>query len=272
MSESGTAPNRRRVHRPPPPTGAEQEPGAAHPEPTVVSRVEVSRALDALIPEEPTGRSEANPSPHEREGGEPESFPWEGTGKWGKVVSDLYSINVEATYVKLKSALSLGEGATEYGVVLRAADKAEQYAFEAGQLARLAKLEQENVDLECDKELEVLRTQAREELEDERSKQPEEKPEPAASTEEPVTEQEGAPPATARKGRKKAEPKPARRAPTIQDLEDKMMANWPKRVKSLKMRKQEAHAVRGTMDRLADAWESRCATLRMMGEKVAPHR
>lgn len=158
---------------------------------------------------------------------------WERRGSWGSVIESVEQVDPPALYRELVAALRLGDRATDYGTVHRALDGAEHNSFRAGQLARAAKLEQERVDRACDQELEVLRTNARKELEGE-------------------------------KGGKKA---------TIQEVEDRMMkagSGWPDLVSRLKRRKEEAHAQRGVCEHLEESWRSRCNTLRVMATKLRP--
>lgn len=260
--DGNAQPARRRLVRKPG-EGAEAPP--AELKPAEVARL-ARAAVEELIPEPGAARP---PPPGEEGSGEEK--PWMNRGQWGTVIEDLRNVEVEKTYQRLRRDLSLGEGATEYGVVLKAADLAEQNAFEASVLARAAKLEQERVDLECDKELELLRTLAREELHQERLKAPEAPAEEEASSSEESAAGEEKPKPKGR-GKKAAEPKVSRRPPTIQDVEDRILANWPPLVKSLKMRKAEIHGARAMMESLAERWASRCATLRVMAEKVAGHR
>lgn len=208
---------------------------------------------------------------HAREG-DKQSKPepeWMGNGPWGVVVTDFDQLNVEETYRRLRDGLSLGSNALNYGVLAEALDLAERNLFDAGRLARAAKLEQERIDLACDEELEVLRSAARDDLEREKVAK---KVEAKGGSAKPA-EQEGEPgqgeQEQATGGRKKAATKPeAAGRITIQEVEDRMMRAWAPDVKKLKLRKARAHAVRGTCDKLEEAWGSRCATLRLLTEKV----
>ena len=155
---------------------------------------------------------------------------------WGGIVSDYSTIDVASTYTRLKSALTLGDGATEYGHILAAMDAAERNCLDASLLARAAKLEEQRVDRECQELLEVLRTQARNELELEK----------AAGT--------------------------RSKAPTIQDIDDRMTANWTVRVRGLKRSMEEMHGARAICDALVDSWDSRAQTLRTMAQRYAPTR
>lgn len=213
-------------------TAAAQKPPAASPAAAPATTVPrrttvIPTAQDALTPP-PEREGAAQAPPKERQ-----AFPWENRGAWGVVVEDLNKIDVEATYRRLVDSLALGVNHTDRGIVLNALNNAEKNAFNAGQLARLAKLEQELVEQKCDRELEVLRTDARKELDQEKK--------------------DGT----------------RTKAPTIQDVDDRIMAKWPDRVSSLRTRKEEAHGVRGTMDNLLESWRSRCFSLRTLADKLA---
>lgn len=171
-----------------------------------------------------------------------EKKPWEERGPWGVVVEDIVRMDVKGTYDRLVKALRLGDGPLAEPAVIRAALKdAESNAFEAGKLARFAKLEQERVDRLCNREMEILRTSARTELERERKE--------------------------AKKEATKGKEASAGRI-TNQELDDKVMASWPDLYERLSARKDEAHAVRGTCENLYERWESRAATLRALNERA----
>lgn len=158
-------------------------------------------------------------------------------GGWGAMIHTVTSIDdPRRMYDRLYNELTLGEGATEYGAVLVAADRAEQNRVDACRLARFTKLEDERVEHEVKKRLEVLRTSAREELDKEK----------AAGT--------------------------RSKAPTIQDVEDRVVANWPDEVESIRRRTAEMHGVLRAVEGLEDAWKSRCHTLRVIMERVAGPR
>lgn len=217
--------------------------------------------LDDIIPAEGS-RSTAAPPP-EKAGAKGADRPWQARGPWGVIVEEMEAVNVRKEYEQLRDELTLGENATEYGVVLDAMNRAESNTFKALRLARMAKIEEQRVDLECNDELETIRRKAREDIERERH----EAPEAPAAEEDPVRSDE--PPAPKARG-KKADAKPKGRAPTIQDLEDRMLRDWPKLYKELNHRKAEAHATRAMMEGLHERWVSRCATLRVITERVSP--
>lgn len=158
------------------------------------------------------------------------------TGGWGAMVETVYDLDPHPLYTRLYNELTMGEGATEYGAVLAACDRAEQNRIDACRLARFTKLEDERVEYEIKKRMEVLRTTARTELDQE-----------------------------------KAEGKRSK-APTIQDIEDRVVANWPDQVESDRRRVAEMHGVLRAVEGLEDAWKSRCHTLRAIMERVAPPR
>lgn len=155
---------------------------------------------------------------------------------WAKVVDDVYRIDVVETYRRLTENLSLGDAATQYGAVLAALDAAERDAFDAVRLHRAAKLEEERVEVDVSKALEIMRTSARDELE-----------------------------------REKTDGKRSK-APTIQDVEDRMLANWPSEVTRHRERLAVQHGATRAIEELAGSWRSRCASLRAIMERVAPTR
>lgn len=162
---------------------------------------------------------------------------------WGGVIEHAFTIDPESLYQRLYDELRLGDDATEYGAVLHAADRAEQNAIDATRLARHAKLEDEQVSRKVDERLEVLRTTAKNELEKE----------VADSFDEKLK-------------------KTTKKAPTIQDITDRMQANWPDEYNSLSRRKEEMHGVLRVCEGIESMWRSRCATLRVILERVAPSR
>lgn len=162
---------------------------------------------------------------------------------WGAVIEHAFAIEPEALYQRLYDELRLGDDATEYGAVLAACDRAEQNALDAVRLARHAKLEDEAVARKANERLEVLRSAAKTELE----------AEVAASYDEKLK-------------------KTTKKAPTIQDIEDRVVANWPDEFESVSRRKGEMHGVLRITEGLESSWRSRCATLRMILERVAPSR
>lgn len=147
---------------------------------------------------------------------------------WGLLINDVFRLNVRETYERLNQELTLGDGATEYGSVIRAVDQSARNLFDAARLCRRAKLEDEKFTAELDKELEVLRTAAQRALEIE-----------------------------------KAEGKRSK-APTIQDIKDRMLASWPDAVSSMEERKAEMHGAFRAIEALEGAWRDRCQALRTL--------
>lgn len=212
-------------------------------------------AAAAIIPDP----SLAPAPPHEERGADPwdaavevpledlkarrvPSVPVSNGKGWGYVVETIVSIDPELEYQRLYEALTLGDNATEYGAVLDACNRAEQNCVDATRLVRHAKLEEGIVDRKVGEKLEVLRTTARTEL---------------------MKEVEDS---------RDAKGKSSMRAPTLGDVEDRMMANWPDEYAQHKRRKEEIHAALRTVESLETAWRSRCATLRAIMERVAPSR
>jgi len=205
------------------------------------TKTKVDDAARAAAQVVPTGLPDGEVPPHEDE---VDAVPEEAsrrrdadeTSQFAGVVHDIRQVDVPATYERLRDELRLGDGVVHYAQVLAAADSAERNAFDAGLLARAAKLEQEEVDRRTGAELEVLRTAARDELEKEKTE-----------------------------GRRS-------KAPTIQDVEDRVVANWPDKSSQLHRRREEIHAARAVADNLESRWVSRCATLRSMLDRYAPRR
>lgn len=240
MSDTPSPPRRRLTSRLPATPGASGQPS---PEVRAAAASIVPDPEERPVPVAPSPKGSAQPE-LESEGTNEVVKEWERQGPWGVVVEDMKKLDVQATYNKLRDALSLGNNATAYGEVLAAADTAEQNSFQAGMMVRMAKLEQIRIDGLIEEEMEVLRTAARKDITKER----------AEGMDKDKLAKSGV-------GRI-----------TNQEVDDKMLADYAGHVRKLKARSAEAHGVRGTMEALYDAWKSRCATLRMMAEKVAPHR
>lgn len=160
-----------------------------------------------------------------------ERFPF--PSPWGAIVTDVFKLDVQETYARLSQELTLGDGATEYGTVLAAVDKAAKNAFTAACLVRAAKLADDHFSFELSKRTEVLRTAARDELE-----------------------------------REKADGKRSK-APTIQDIEDRTVANWPDEMAAISRRRGEMHGAFRSIEALEKAWWTRCSDLRAIAERFA---
>lgn len=150
---------------------------------------------------------------------------------WGLVITDVFNLDVHKTLKRLEAELSLGDGSTEYGTVLRAVDQSAKNLFEAARLARKAKLEDEKFALELDQRLEVLRSAAAAKLEQQKANGERSK------------------------------------APTIKDIEDCMLSEWPDEMRSLKARKAEMHGAFRAIESLEMAWRDRCQSLRTLAQQ-----
>lgn len=150
---------------------------------------------------------------------------------WGLVVADVFNLDVHNTLKQLEKDLVLGDGASEYGTVLHAVDASAQNLYKAGRLARKAQLVDEQFSTELDKQLEVLRSAAIAELETE------------------------------------VKNKERSKAPTLADIDARMLANWPDKVTSIRTRKAEMHGARRAIDALEVAWKERCQALRTMAQQ-----
>lgn len=149
---------------------------------------------------------------------------------WGLVISDVFNLDVHRTFERLQAELALGDRASEYGTVLHAVDASAKNLFDAARLARKAKLEDEKFAMELDKRLEVLRSTAVAELEAE------------------------------------VKNKVRSKAPTLADIDARMIANWPDEVGSIKARKSEMHGAFRAIEALEAAWKERCQSLRTMSQ------
>jgi hypothetical protein len=150
---------------------------------------------------------------------------------WGLVINDVFSMDVHKTFKRLDEALALGDRASEYGTVLHAVDQSAKNLFEASKLARKAKIEDEKFATELDKRLEVLRSAASKALEEEKANGTRSK------------------------------------APTIKDIEDRMLSSWPDEVASIQARKAEMHGALRSLEALEVAWRERCQSLRTMAQQ-----
>ncbi len=203
----------------------------------VAGRTDGDRVAEGLIP---AGDVSDAPPHEEHEGAAPahEDAPRRpsGTSGWDVITSEVRGIDVRATYQRLYDELVLGDGANTYGAILHALDRADRNIVDAERLVRAAKLEQERVDRDVAIELEVLRTTARKELEAEK----------AAGT--------------------------RSKAPTLDDIADRMTANWPSKMAAVKAPSEEIHAVRAVCEKLEVAWRSRSQSLRSMADRYAARR
>jgi hypothetical protein len=150
---------------------------------------------------------------------------------WGLVITDVFHMDVPGTYRRLVDELRLGDQATEYGTVLAALDSSARNLFEAARLARKSKLEDDAFATSLDKELEVLRSAAQRALEQEKAE-----------------------------GQRS-------KAPTIQDIKDRMLASWPDQVTSIEQRKAEMHGALRAIEGLEQSWRERCQALRVMAQQ-----
>lgn len=147
---------------------------------------------------------------------------------WGLVITDVFNLDVHKVHQQLVEDLVLGDGASEYGTVIHALDRSSQNLYLAARLARKAKLEEVSYSTELDKEMSVLRSAAKEALDEDR-----------------------------REGR-------ISKAPTIQDIQDRVYAAWPDQVASITKRKEEMHGAMRAIEALEVAWRERCQALRVL--------
>lgn len=169
---------------------------------------------------------------------EPERKPREGfPSPWGRIIDDVFDLDIEATYRQLTSSLELGSGAHEYPVVLEAIDRVERNAFDAARLVRAARLADEKYSAECQEREEVMRSKARSMLEDEKA----------------AAKAKGA----------------TVKAATLQELEDCMLRTWPDEITSIRGRKAEMHGTHRVCEALEKAWWARAHSLRELLKRFA---
>lgn len=153
---------------------------------------------------------------------------------WANVITDTLRITDPPGLARrLRDELSLGDGRTQYGLVLEALDRSARNLDDAGRLFRASRVEEERLQAAVNQELEVLRTQAQMKLNE------------------------------AWKAKE-------RKAPTKQDIDDEMVSSWPDRVSVLRAQISEMHNSVRALENLRDAWASRCADLRIMADKARP--
>lgn len=147
---------------------------------------------------------------------------------WGVVINDVFEFDVYAIFKHLSEELTLGDKATEWGSVLAAIDKSASNLYWAGKLTRKAKLADEAYSTKLGVRLEVLRTAAIQLLEADRAD-----------------------------GKRS-------KAPTLQDIDDKMLASWPDEVSALRSDKAKMHGAYRAIEALEVAWRERCMNLRAL--------
>lgn len=153
-------------------------------------------------------------------------------GPWGVIIDSVLSVDPEATFTRLRAELSLEMDHTSYAHVAAALDLADRRYFEASLLVRGAKLEEQRIERQIDMRLEVLRTQARTEIETEK-----------------------------RLAAKESGAKTVGKA-TLEEVRDRCFSSWPDEVSALERKKDEYHAARAVTEELASAWRSRASSLR----------
>lgn len=156
-------------------------------------------------------------------------------GAWGNVVHDVFKIDIDKTFERLTKELSLGSNVTEYGHVLSALEASSRNAFDAARLVRAAKRADDDFAVDVDQRMEKLRSTARTELEVEKAAQKE-------------------------KGG-------ATKAPTLQEVSDRVLFNWPDEVRQLNRNKGEMHGAFRAIEGLEKAWWDRCQTLRKIADR-----
>ena len=193
----------------------------------------------AIVPpddmgEEPADLGEDVPTPEEPEP-EPaqpgKKSKWVHQHPWGEIVHRTFDLDIRKTHSRLVAELSLGEGATEYGVVIAALDQCSRNAFDAARLTRAAKLADEAHRQKLDERKEVLRSQASAELSAEH-----------------------------RDGKRS-------KAPTIADIEGRMIRSWPDEMAELQRSLAEMHGAFRATESLEKAWWDRCQVMRALAQQ-----
>lgn len=198
-----------------------------------VSPAEATSRASEIIPDEsgiapPPPREEASTRVNTTETRAPSSA----RGPWGTIIDSVISVDPEVAFARLTRELSLNSDHTSYAHVAQALDLADRRHFEAVTLMRSAKLEEQRIDRETEMRLEVLRSSARREVEEEK-----------------------------RKAAEAAKSKSMGKA-TLEEVRDRCYASWPDEMSSIERRREEYHAARALTEELAVSWRSRAASLR----------
>ncbi len=198
------------------------------------STIEASSTPHAPDPSPSEDETEKTAQPH-RPGrrGAPVEYPRPGVA-WGNIIKDTFRIpDPPALAKRLRAELTLGdENRTSYAAVLEALDKSATNLDDAGRLFRASKVEEDRFRLESEVKLEVLRTDASKRLRAEYQAK-------------------------------------LRKSPTIQDVEDMILDNWPTEYREILGRRSELHGAVRSLEILVKAWGSRCADLRIMAERTS---
>lgn len=184
--------------------------------------------LRELVRTDPGGTH--SPRPSKRDGAEKVEGARLG-GAWEKVVDLTFSFDPVELRDRLYREIELGVDRTEYGTILAALDRADRNAVDAQALARLAKLEDEAFGQEVEERLGVLRAHAVDALEAEKAA-----------------------------GKRS-------KAPTLDDIRGRMVADYGDEVRALERRRAELHGAARVLESLHDAWRSRAASLREMASR-----
>jgi hypothetical protein len=151
---------------------------------------------------------------------------------WGKIVdSTLVVKDPEALAKRLREELILGEERSTYASVSYALDRSASNLYAASRLARAAKLVDEKFRIDCESRFAEMRDTALRELMYEYNAK-------------------------------------ARKSPTKDDIEGRVMANDPEEYRELRERHGEIHGATRVLESLRDAWQSRTADLRALADKA----
>lgn len=150
--------------------------------------------------------------------------------QWGAVVDEVYRIEVRKTYETLTRELAVGweTVSSSFGLLYQMSNAADGRAYEAARLARAAKLEESRVRNEADGQLATMRDSVRRELLEEK-----------------------------KEGK-------LLRAPSKDDVEDRVRRRWPDRHRKIRDELAKMHGATRACEELLVSWRERSRTLRSM--------
>lgn len=154
--------------------------------------------------------------------------------RWGAVADTVFELDPVELSERLTRELRLGNFNSDYGRLKQAVDDAAANLYDAKRLERAAKLEEQSFKLKAETEIEVMRTQARKILTQNREK--------------------------------------GSGAITKQQVQDKMVELWPGAYAGYRKREARLHAMGRVFEGLVDAWNHRNSQLKIMLERAAVGR
>ncbi len=148
--------------------------------------------------------------------------------QWGAVVDEVFRLEVRKTYETLTRELAIDWSSISFGSLYQMSNAADGRAYEAARRARAAKLEEGRVRDVADGQLATMREAARRELAEEK---------------------------------KKGE---LARAPSKEDVEDRVRRRWPDRHRKIRDELAKRHGATRACEELLVSWRERSRTLRSM--------